>query len=190
MVIRVATAATGALSCQKSYTKPRFLCLVPFRFTLVPHDTRCSRSIRLPVNRYRFSVCTAPFVRRVLASVIHHRYGTITIFCRPITRSSRTKGSAAFGAGDRGWPTTSSRLFSISSSQGCSVFLRRSIEFKGIKFRAFDSPSLRFPPLSLSFSFSPHPRSDYRLDSVESVPLLPRVEVFGTSRGKIRYPKS
>lgn len=53
---------------------------------------RCSSSIRLPVNRYRLSFCTAPFVRRVLASVIHHRYGTITIFCRPITRSFPDKG--------------------------------------------------------------------------------------------------
>lgn len=115
---------------------------------------RCSSSIRLPVNRYRLSFCTAPFVRRVLASVIHHRYGTITIFCRPITRSTRTKGT------ERGGVATLSRLFSIFSSQGCSAFLRRSIESKGIKYR----------PLC----FFPRP-SDYRLDSVPSV-----LSVFST----------
>lgn len=110
---------------------------------------RCSSSIRLPVNRYRLSFCTAPFVRRVLASVIHHRYGTITIFCRPITRSSRTKGNR-----ETTGVATLSRLFSISSSQGCSVFLRRSVEFKGMKYRSF-------------YFFSLQP-SDYRLGCVPS----------------------
>lgn len=46
---------------------------------------------------------------------------------------------------------TLSRLFSISSYRGCSVFLRRSAEFKGMKYRSF------------YFFFFPSPRpSDYR----------------------------
>lgn len=81
MVIRVAIPVAQILMFA---TISRSVSLWPSR--------RCSSSIRLPVNRYRLSFCTAPFVRRVLASVIHHRYGTITIFCRPITRSSPDKG--------------------------------------------------------------------------------------------------
>lgn len=139
---------------------------------------RCSSSIRLPVNRYRLSFCTAPFVRRVLASVIHHRYGTITIFCRPITRSSRTKGNR-----ETTGVATLSRLFSISSSQGCSVFLRRSVEFKGMKYRSFYfflPPTIRLPSRLCPFRFRRvlHVFSTFRdqIPSIEYVCLRLRFE--------------
>lgn len=143
-------AAEPYVVCTSLLLDHDFFCLVPFHFG--PCRSRSSSPIRLPVNRYRLSFCTVPFVRprsRISDSPSLRHDNNILSTDNAIFPDKGERMTEGGGA------ATSSRLFSLSSSQGCSVFLRRIVEFKGIKYRlapTFFSPGYQIIlsiPLSL-----------------------------------------